>query len=238
MAALSLRRGVVGAALLLCVGACASPPGKGQGLWHEVRPGENVWRIARYYGADPRDVIRSNDIDNVRHVRVGTQLWIPRGRTQGGGGAVPLLTPPRDQPTVRLPRSALRSCSASKEAALRFAWPVQGTVTSRFGRRGYRHHDGLDISAPTGTAVTAAEAGRVIHEGRLGAYGRLVIVKHAGNWATVYAHNRKNRARMGDFVERGQVIAEVGSSGNASGAHLHFEIRRSNQALDPALCLP
>ncbi len=78
----------------------------------------------------------------------------------------------------------------------------------------------------------------MIHSGRLGAYGRLVIVKHAGNWATVYAHNRKNRASKGDFVERGQVIAEVGSSGNASGSHLHFEIRRSNQALNPSLCLP
>lgn len=238
MAALLLRRGLWVVALALLASACATKPGAGKGVWHEVRPGENVWRIARHYGAKPRDVIRSNDIGNVRGVQVGALLWIPGGRSQGGGGAVPLLTAPRSQPTVVMPRLALGSCEARKDASLRFSWPVQGKVTSRFGRRGHRHHDGLDISASSGTPVHSAESGRIIHSGRLGAYGRIVIVKHAGNWATIYAHNRKNRASKGDFVERGQVIAEVGSSGNASGPHLHFEIRRNNQALDPALCLP
>lgn len=225
------------AALALALG-CASRPGRGQGVWHEVRPGENVWRIARYYAVPPRDVLRSNSIRNARRVQVGAQLWIPGGKVQGGGGGVPLLSAPRGQPTVTRPRKTLRSCEARNEASLRFEWPVRGKVSSRFGRRGRRDHDGLDITAPTGTPVHAAEAGRVIHSGRLGAYGRLVIVKHAGSWATVYAHNRVNRAKEGSFVERGQVIAEVGSSGNASGSHLHFEIRRSNQALDPMLCLP
>jgi len=65
-----------------------------------------------------------------------------------------------------------------------------------------------------------------------------VIVKHLGRWATVYAHNRKNLVDEGDFVEKGDVIAEVGDTGNASAPHLHFEVRRSNNPRDPQSCLP
>jgi murein DD-endopeptidase MepM/ murein hydrolase activator NlpD len=87
--------------------------------------------------------------------------------------------------------------------------------------------------------VRAAEAGRVIHSGKgLGAYGNVVIVKHTGRWATVYAHNRRNHVRKGAFVEKGDVIAEVGKTGNASGPHLHFEIRRGDVPRDPLPCLP
>ncbi len=73
----------------------------------------------------------------------------------------------------------------------------------------------------------------MILSGRLGGYGRVVIVKHAGDYSTVYAHNRKNRVAKGAFVEKGQVIAEVGTSGNASGPHVHFEIRHRRQPQDP-----
>ena len=127
---------------------------------------------------------------------------------------------------------------ASREADLRFAWPVRGKLSSRFGRRGGRPHDGVDIATRKGTQVRAAEAGRVIHSGRLGDYGRVVIIKHAGHYSSVYAHNHRNRVKKGEFVERGEVVAEVGSSGNASGPHLHFEIRRQRRPQDPLQLLP
>jgi murein DD-endopeptidase MepM/ murein hydrolase activator NlpD len=79
----------------------------------------------------------------------------------------------------------------------------------------------------------------VIHSGGgLGDYGKVVIVKHAGRYSTVYAHNQRNRVRKGEFVEKGQVIAEVGKTGNASGTHLHFELRRDRHPEDPLLYLP
>ena len=79
----------------------------------------------------------------------------------------------------------------------------------------------------------------MIHSGfGLGAYGRVVIVKHVGDYSTVYAHNRKNHVRKGEFVERGQKIAELGATGNATGPHLHFEIRHRNSANDPLVYLP
>ena len=110
---------------------------------------------------------------------------------------------------------------------------------SRFGPRRRRRHEGIDLSAPRGTPVRSAEAGRVIYSGSgLSDYGNTVIVKHLGRYSTVYAHNRRNLVRRGDFVEKGQVIAEVGSTGNASGPHLHFEVRYDDRPRDPVRYLP
>ncbi|MEN8162341.1 MAG: M23 family metallopeptidase, partial [Myxococcota bacterium] len=122
--------------------------------------------------------------------------------------------------------------------ALRFEWPVRGRVTSRFGWRRTRMHEGVDIAARSGTPVRAAEAGRVIYARRLGGYGKVVVVRHEGRYETVYAHNRRFRVRRGNRVRKGQVIAEVGETGNASAPHLHFEVRRDDDPRDPLLFLP
>ena len=106
---------------------------------------------------------------------------------------------------------------ARREARLRFEWPLRGRLTSRFGVRSGRRHEGIDLAAPRGSAVRAAEAGKVIFSGRLGAYGRCVIVKHAGHYRSVYAHATKTLVRKGQFVDRGQKIATVGSTGRATG---------------------
>jgi murein DD-endopeptidase MepM/ murein hydrolase activator NlpD len=128
---------------------------------------------------------------------------------------------------------------AARDVDIRLAWPVRGRLSSRFGRRNGRQHDGIDIPARPGTPILASAAGRVIHSGKgLGDYGRSIIVKHAGRFSSVYAHNRRNRVKKGDFVERGDLIGEVGSSGNASGPHVHFELRRDSRPVDPLPYLP
>jgi murein DD-endopeptidase MepM/ murein hydrolase activator NlpD len=128
---------------------------------------------------------------------------------------------------------------ALRESNLAFAWPVRGQISSRYGRRGKRGHDGVDIRAPRGTPVVAAEAGRVIHSGGgLGDYGKVVILKHVGRYSTVYAHQDHIRVSKGEFVEKGEVIGSVGTSGNASGPHCHFEVRRDRVPDDPLSYLP
>ena len=113
-------------------------------------------------------------------------------------------------------------------------WPVRGPVTSGFGMRDGANHDGIDISVTRGTKIRAAEAGRVLHsDNDLAGYGNLIILKHKGSLSSVYAHNRKNLVKAGQFVEKGQVIAEVGRTGRTSAPHLHFEVRRSGTAVDP-----
>lgn len=104
---------------------------------------------------------------------------------------------------------------------------------SRFGARGRELHEGIDLAAPEGTAVVAAGAGVVIFAGEQRGYGLLVLIAHAGDLVTVYAHNQENLVVRGEHVERGQQVARVGRSGNASGPHVHFEVRRAAKPSDP-----
>ena len=99
-------------------------------------------------------------------------------------------------------------------------------------------HDGVDIAAPTGTPIYAADDGVVIFVGHLHGYGNVVILQHSGGYATVYGHNQSNLVNQGEHVARGQEIAEMGTSGRASGPNLHFEVRYNNQAQNPLAYLP
>jgi len=120
-----------------------------------------------------------------------------------------------------------------------FIWPVAGGVlTSRFGVRRGRTHDGIDISARRGTPVKAAADGKVVYAGRMSGYGNLIVIKHGRNFFTAYAHAEKNKVSKGDKVKQGEVIATVGRSGRASGPHCHFEIREKTVARNPLYFLP
>jgi murein DD-endopeptidase MepM/ murein hydrolase activator NlpD len=121
---------------------------------------------------------------------------------------------------------------------LTLLWPARGRVTSRFGPRRGRPHRGIDIAGYYGAAVRAAAAGRVVSIERTRSYGRVLTLEHAGGYETVYAHNQDIYVTQGAGVEQGQVIADVGASGNASGPHLHFEVRIAKRAVDPLACLP
>jgi len=113
------------------------------------------------------------------------------------------------------------------------AWPVSGPVTSGFGPRWGRMHEGIDIAVPTGTPVRAAAAGTVIYAGWLGGYGNLVVIDHGGGLSTAYAHNSGFAASVGQAVAAGQVVAYSGSTGHSSGPHVHFEVRVNGTAVDP-----
>jgi murein DD-endopeptidase MepM/ murein hydrolase activator NlpD len=215
---------------------CASRPD--DGVVHVLRSGETIYRLSRYYDVKVGRIIDANDIDDVTEVPVGARLYIPGARRASSSRSASLATPVPNPTRPRAPTGDLRK-RARREADLDFAWPVSGNVSSRFGWRDGRHHEGIDIPANKGTPIRAAEAGRVVHSGGgLGAYGTVVILKHAGRYQTIYAHNRRNKVRAGDFVEKGDVIAEVGTSGNASGPHVHFEVRRDRRPLDPLSYLP
>lgn len=123
--------------------------------------------------------------------------------------------------------------SDTTPSAAGFVWPTSGTVTSRFGPRWGRMHQGLDIAAPTGTPITAAASGTVIIAGPQGGYGNLVVIDHGGGLATAYAHQNSVAVAVGDSVTQGGVVGYVGSTGNSTGPHLHFEVRVSGAARDP-----
>ncbi|HPI98941.1 MAG TPA: M23 family metallopeptidase, partial [Synergistales bacterium] len=121
----------------------------------------------------------------------------------------------------------------------KLAWPVRGRVTSRFGTRVHPvfktkiMHTGIDIDAKRGDPVKAAESGEVLYAGWLRGYGQIIILDHGAQLTTVYAHLDASLVDEGEKVKNGQVIGKVGSTGVATGAHLHFEVRVDGEARDP-----
>jgi murein DD-endopeptidase MepM/ murein hydrolase activator NlpD len=121
-----------------------------------------------------------------------------------------------------------------------FSWPVTGTITSPFGWRSNpfggapEFHQGLDIAAPTGTTVTAAAAGTVIMAQWYGGYGNYILIDHGGGYSTGYGHLSAIYVSTGQTVQRGQAIGAVGSTGQSTGPHLHFEVRIAGKPVDPA----
>ena len=232
---MSPRHPALALAALLLASACASdgpPPapaqaakrGEGERSFHIVRAGETVWRISKWYGTTVDAIVTANRLADPTEINVGQMLIIP---------------PRTRRPMRHLPETWTRSDPRGKSAKPRLAWPVNGKVTSGFGVRNGAHHDGIDIPARPGTPIRAAEAGRVVHDGsKLAGYGNMIILKHAGRLSTVYAHNRKNLVRVGEFVQKGQVIAEVGSTGRTSAPHVHFEVRGDGRPRNPLNYLP
>ena len=209
----------------LVLADCAHHPA--HSAYHVVAPGENLYRIALHYGVSVESIARANGIRDEEQLEVGTRLRILNAAP---GAELRPLEPPEQ---VR----ALAQDDAFVDG-LRFGWPLHGIVTSPFGWRRSRMHEGVDIAARSGTLVHAAESGRVIYASRLGGYGNVIVVRHGQRYDSIYAHNQRFRVAKGAYVRKGDVIAEVGSTGNASAPHLHFEIRRNNDPRDPLLFVP
>jgi murein DD-endopeptidase MepM/ murein hydrolase activator NlpD len=114
-----------------------------------------------------------------------------------------------------------------------FIWPVAAPITSPFGWRWGRMHEGIDLGAAYGTPIAAAAAGAVIYAGWEGGYGNLVVIDHGGGIATAYGHQSRIAVSVGQSVSQGETIGYVGSTGHSTGPHLHFEVRVNGQAVDP-----
>jgi len=123
-------------------------------------------------------------------------------------------------------------------------WPVDARINSGYGTRRHpifgnmRMHTGVDMACPYGTHVHAAQDGVVVFSGWKGGYGNAVILDHGGGLGTLYAHNSSLEVRVGEMVNRGQVIAKVGSTGYSTGPHVHFEVRTNGQPVDPMPFMP
>lgn len=131
-------------------------------------------------------------------------------------------------PAASAPAEVTRRVSGSG-----MQWPVNGTVTSEYGSRWGRLHAGIDIGAPNGTPIRAAQSGTVIFAGWQGGYGQAVVIDHGGGLTTLYAHQSRLGTSAGQEVSAGQVIGAVGSTGNSTGNHVHFETRVDGSPQNP-----
>lgn len=189
------------------------------GTVHKVRQGETLWQISRWYSLSVDKILKANPSVDPDHLSVGTQLILP--------GVIP-------HDTAGSPRPAKRSSTlSSRGGTASFIWPVVGRITSSFGSRWGSFHEGIDVAVPAGTPVRAADDGRVVYSGWYGSYGKLVIIDHGNGYRTRYGHNSALFVSNGEWVSRGQVVASVGTTGRATGPHLHFEVRHDGQALNP-----
>jgi murein DD-endopeptidase MepM/ murein hydrolase activator NlpD len=119
------------------------------------------------------------------------------------------------------------------------SWPVRGRISRGFDLELRKPHQGLDIAAPRGTPILSSHDGIVIYAGKgFKGYGKLVMVEFGDRWATFYSHLSKITVREGQWIKRGQRIGIIGKTGNATGVHLHYELRYNRQAIDPLRYLP
>ncbi|MGL5330775.1 MAG: M23 family metallopeptidase, partial [Peptostreptococcaceae bacterium] len=133
------------------------------------------------------------------------------------------------------------SSSSTNQVVTSGSWPVPGysRVSSPYGNRIHpvlgttKFHTGIDIPAPKGAPVTAYDSGTVIYSGVQGSYGNTVMIKHSGGKVTLYAHNSSLNVSVGQKVQKGQVIAKIGSTGRSTGPHLHFEVRVNGRHVNP-----
>jgi murein DD-endopeptidase MepM/ murein hydrolase activator NlpD len=194
-----------------------------------VRRGQTAWRIARAYGVPLETLADANGLTDPTRIEVGDVLFIPGAseRLEVAAYPAPLPGPARE----RAPGS-----TSTVDRTTRLGWPLDDTrVLSSYGvPRGKRRHKGIDLRGRYGQTVFAADSGTVLYAAAtMKGYGKAVILDHGDGWTTLYAHNSALLVRVGETVERGAPIARVGRTGNASGLHCHFEVRRDDVPVDP-----
>ncbi|MGH2397842.1 MAG: peptidoglycan DD-metalloendopeptidase family protein [bacterium] len=180
-----------------------------------VQQGQTVWDLARSHGITVEEIAAANGLADPALIQVGQRLDLP---------ATGIRT---------AERKARQEPSAVSSGVVRLLWPARGALTSRFGWRWNRHHNGIDIAAPFGAPILAAHNGHVIYAGWHGGYGRTVVIDHGNGFTTLYGHASRLLVTVGRRVDAGDKIAGVGSTGNARGPHLHFEIRFKQLPVDP-----
>jgi lipoprotein NlpD len=223
-------------ALVALGGACAhaSPPPlhppAPEGSFYVVRTGDSLEGLARSQGVPLEDLAEINGLAMDAPLTEGQVIFV-LAPEPGVMVALPSAPPAAEKPSSAIARELPDATKVPEE----LRWPLpEGRVTSAFGQRWGRKHEGIDLAAPSGTPVLAAQEGRVLYASNtLRGYGNMVVLQHANDLLTAYAHNSVLLVRVGDRVRAGQTIARVGQTGRATGPHLHFEVRRGHVPLNP-----
>ncbi len=231
--------------------------------YYRVKTGDTLYRIAVENNQSYQAIAAWNNLQNPQQIEVGQLLQIAPsvnnsaiagGSAQGGASAKPQaqafssapvpFVPTTDSTSAsfkdNVPASGKIASSPTQSAAtgnIAFAWPASGPILGTFNES---KNKGVDIGGAAGAPIRAAAGGRVVYAGNgLRGYGNLIIIKHDNLFLSAYAHNRMLHAKEGDIVQKGQKIAEMGSSDTQEQeVKLHFEIRRQGKPVDPLKYLP
>lgn len=236
-AALAERYGV-SVRSLKAVNAPAAEPKPGrvllvpptEGVLHPLAAGETLLLLASRYQVSLKALQEANPGLRSDRLQIDQPIFVP--------GATALKPTPAQLSRAGRPGHAVRTASRGLAGAAsrigRFSAPAPGYFSSGFGHRGSHFHSGMDICNAVGTPIRAARDGRVLSAGWAGAYGYAVDIDHGGGVVTRYAHCSKLLCVPGAQVERGEVIASMGSTGRSTAPHVHFEVRVNGRPLDPS----
>lgn len=212
---------------------------------YRVRDGDTLYAVSRLFEVSLTEISRLNNLRSPYVIAGGQVLRLPSASpdeivavSEVSGGrvvAVPSVKPAVAKKAAPAPRSRISAKTPARSSS-KFLKPVSGKIVSGYGpKKGGTHNDGINIAAPRGTKVAAAENGVIVYVGsELKGSGNLILVRHADRWMTAYAHLDKTSVTRGQVVKRGQAIGTVGSTGSVSEPQLHFEVRRGTQAINPA----
>ena len=189
------------------------------GVLHITDMGDTLWRIANLYGINVGVIMKANGKVN-EDLYIGEKIFIPGG------------IKPKQREIART------DVPVSRNLSERFVWPTSGELTSNFGYRWGRLHEGIDLANEVGTTIRAARSGRVTYAGWYEGYGYVVLLEHDQGYTTRYGHLHSYFVTKGQYVKGGQVIASMGNTGNSTGPHLHFEVRKNNVPINPYTVLP
>ena len=212
--------------------------------YHTVAHGDTLYSISRKYNVDVTTLSKLNNLREPYTLSIGQKLALPGsvGNAPSYSESVSTQTKVTSSSAKAKTQPVVTSTKARPTAYRKnkFAWPVKGTVISRYGAIGKgRSNDGINIKAPLGTTVKAADAGKVAYVGNeLKGFGNLILIQHDDGWITAYAHNNSFLVRKGQRVQKGTPIAKVGSTGGVNTPQLHFEVRSGKKPLNPLAYLP
>jgi hypothetical protein len=213
------------------------------GAYHRWSAGDGLNGVAKFFGVTPEAIINfpGNKLDPTRlgdwsnpNIEPGTWLVIPGGRREFVSWSAPVI--PLDNPGVAkvLGPGACENVLGGAVGTGAFVWPADTHTLSGFDYEPQANHPGIDISGKEGEAVYAADSGVVVYAGwNNWGYGNVIVINHANGWQTLYAHLSAYYAACGQFVYQGNTIGAIGSTGNSTGAHLHFEMMYNGVRVNP-----
>lgn len=203
-----------------CAGANirpAPPAPDMPGVYHQIKKGQTLWRIAKAYGVKLEEITRVNRLAGSVAIHEGQFVFIP-----GALCSIEDLTLETDFKDVD------------------FIWPVKGKISVFYGmKKDGVKNKGICIQTKEGAPVLAARSGRVVYcSEKMPGYGKIVIIDHLDGYSTVYAYNAENMSAVNRLVTQGQIIAKAGRINNAHASELYFEIRKGYMAQNPFFYLP
>jgi len=211
-----------------------------------VNKGDSLNSIAKRFRVETEQILEINEAETLRPLRVGVAIRVPyTGQKLSKEDQVLVNKNVEEKPVASAKSVKTVKLSGAKKYIGKLHWPIdgKGRLASRFGKRWFSFHEGIDIAEAEGTEILAAAAGEVVYSGSgLKGYGNLVVIRSPGILC-VYGHNKRNRVRVGEVVKKGDHIADLGSTGKSTGPHLHFETRikaedNKNIAVDPLAFFP